>query len=366
MAGVAAGAEEAPDARGTPPVALERVPPRYPVTARRQDVSGRVVAHAHVDAEGKVTRVSIRKSPHELLSEAVEEALVQWKFQPSMKDGKAVGTVVEYEFVFNLKEPGEPLEGARPAPSMEVVARYIAAIDGAEEYRTRYWRAEGHKAFASADDGSWSWAGARSSVEQATQAAQHECDGMRTPMTRTCRVVDIDGKLQEGALRAPLPWRELSPFETSSYRRDVVDTWSEARKARASAFLDQCRVEADRFVPIWKSQDVDAIYAALAGELREQYTREQFGEAVATMKSTFGLMASATFLDQELVTRRGDDDLRLDLHSVVRYTLTTTTWKTPGLYLLISLTRESGICRVTSLQYFYPPGVQPPEPQRGT
>ena len=134
--------------------------------------------------------------------------------------------------------------------------------------------------------------------------------------------------------------------------------------------LDECRAESDAFVLKWKQQDADAIYAAVAQQLRDQYPRAEFEQALASMKKLAGLPTQSTFKQQSLVTRKGDAELRLDLATLVIYSMATTA-KVSGMMLIVTLAPEAGKCRVTGFQYF---GALPPwlkddpaqQPERGT
>jgi periplasmic protein TonB len=79
--------------------AAYRVEPVYPRDAQRQGITGRVVAHVFVSAQGTVTRVDIVSSTNHIVDREVVRALSQWKF-----NAESVGFVGEYEIAFNLKD----------------------------------------------------------------------------------------------------------------------------------------------------------------------------------------------------------------------------------------------------------------------
>jgi hypothetical protein len=191
-------------------------------------------------------------------------------------------------------------------------------------------------------------------------------------MTRPCKIVDIDGQWQESAERTATPLRMLSPFEIATHARDKVESWDEKRKARAIPLLDQCRLEADRWVQLWKGSDLDALYAAVAQDFRDQFPRDEFERLTTAMKKIFGTLKQATLSRQNLVTRWGDDALRFDLHSEVRYSAVTTAVP-DGAALILTLSPEAGSCRVTGFYYSagnlpapWLPGQHGQPPQRGT
>jgi TonB family protein len=362
---VAAQAPDAPKAHEPRPYAqvVERVAPIYPPSARRQLLEGRVVAWVYVDAEGKVTRVRIRRSPHELLSDAVETAMSKWKFLPAIKDGKPAESIGEYAIDFNLADPDVPLKSEIPPPDAAVVSKYVSSMEAAEQFRTQYWKTDRHKAFASAESGAWGWAAARSSPEQAVQSALETCERVRDRMTSACRIVDIDGQWQASTERSATPLDKLTFFELSYYPRATVEGWPDTKKTRAMGLLEECRAESDTFLEVWKSQDANAIYAAVSQQLRDQYSFTQFQGVLGQMKSYGGAFAQATFKEQTLVARKGDEELRLDQASVVTY-LARSVAQPSEILLMVTLAPEAGKCRVIAFQY-YAPGALPPWMQDG-
>lgn len=71
--------------------------PAYPPAALRAGVEGSVVASLQVDAQGKVTDASIVSHDGERsrdLDRAVLNTLGGWKFEPAVRNGRAVATVV--------------------------------------------------------------------------------------------------------------------------------------------------------------------------------------------------------------------------------------------------------------------------------
>lgn len=71
--------------------------PTYPPAALRAGVEGSVVASLQVDAQGKVTDASIVSHDGERsrdLDRAVLDTLGSWKFEPALRNGRAVATVV--------------------------------------------------------------------------------------------------------------------------------------------------------------------------------------------------------------------------------------------------------------------------------
>lgn len=74
----------------------------YPPELRTTRQQGRVVVVMVVRADGTVGDVQVESSSHSLFTESVQRGLRQARYQPGMKDGKAVNTRVRQEFPFKL------------------------------------------------------------------------------------------------------------------------------------------------------------------------------------------------------------------------------------------------------------------------
>jgi TonB family protein len=79
--------------------AISKVTPTYPQMARNAGVSGLVRVKVVVDEGGSVTNVVWAEGPM-LLRQAAQDALKQWKFQPTIIDGKPVKTAGYVDFGF--------------------------------------------------------------------------------------------------------------------------------------------------------------------------------------------------------------------------------------------------------------------------
>ena len=96
------------------PTALEQPPrptsmsaPIYPAALRRAEITGEVLVEFVVTSTGQVTRVRAVESTNPEFSAAAEAAVRKWRFQPGMKDGQAVNTLMAVPMVFDL-EPEIP------------------------------------------------------------------------------------------------------------------------------------------------------------------------------------------------------------------------------------------------------------------
>jgi protein TonB len=81
---------------------LSSVPPVYPSLARNQHVAGNIKIDALIDANGRVTSMSVLSGPT-LLHQAAMDALQQWKYQPATLDGKPVPMHLTITIQFRLQ-----------------------------------------------------------------------------------------------------------------------------------------------------------------------------------------------------------------------------------------------------------------------
>src|SRR5690606_10997346 len=89
-----------PDREATP---LTRVEPTYPPTAYRAREEGTVLVSAEVDPSGAPVSVDVaRRSGSRALDQAAVDAVRQWRFEPAMRDGKAVSATVEVPVSFRI------------------------------------------------------------------------------------------------------------------------------------------------------------------------------------------------------------------------------------------------------------------------
>lgn len=86
-------------------VLLRRVEPEYPEFARQQNVAGTVTIEATVGADGRVQSVRVVSGP-KLLVQAAVNAVRQWRYSPTLLDGRAIETEVVVSLVFHLPNSG--------------------------------------------------------------------------------------------------------------------------------------------------------------------------------------------------------------------------------------------------------------------
>jgi TonB family protein len=100
----AALAAQTPGADASPQL-LKSIEPAMPREAILQEIEGEVVAELSVEADGRVSTVRILTSSHELLSNSVVDAMLQWTFSPLIRNGVATRFVARQTYVFKLASP---------------------------------------------------------------------------------------------------------------------------------------------------------------------------------------------------------------------------------------------------------------------
>jgi protein TonB len=87
--------------------AIVRVPPMYPLEARRKKLEGWVKLEFTVTEDGTVTDIKVRAaSPPGIFDQAAANAIGQWKFRPAMDQGKPVRKRAMQTLKFELDKAG--------------------------------------------------------------------------------------------------------------------------------------------------------------------------------------------------------------------------------------------------------------------
>jgi protein TonB len=87
------------------PLATVRTRPVYPYRARRLNLNGSVDVRFLVDAQGRVSQITILQAkPPKLFDENVLKALDTWRFSPGKVNGRPVSTWVTTTIEFKIDE----------------------------------------------------------------------------------------------------------------------------------------------------------------------------------------------------------------------------------------------------------------------
>jgi protein TonB len=86
------------------PRPVAQAQPEYPAAAFRAGEEGTVMVRADIDVNGNPTNVEVAKrSGSRDLDRAARDAVRKWRFEPAMKNGKAVAATVQVPVEFRLE-----------------------------------------------------------------------------------------------------------------------------------------------------------------------------------------------------------------------------------------------------------------------
>jgi TonB family protein len=105
--------------KARPPRAIRQSPPVYPYNLRRNNITGQVLVGFVVDTKGQVVNAVAIRSTSPAFNEAAVEAVLSWKFEPAMVDGRAVNTAMSVPMVFDFNDGG----GGREQVEVEAPSR---------------------------------------------------------------------------------------------------------------------------------------------------------------------------------------------------------------------------------------------------
>lgn len=85
------------------PVKTRHVPPVYPRLAQQAGVEGIVILEATIDVDGRVRDVRVLRS-EPMLDQAAIDAVMQWRFTPTLLNGVPVPIIMSVTVHFTLRE----------------------------------------------------------------------------------------------------------------------------------------------------------------------------------------------------------------------------------------------------------------------
>ncbi len=95
---------EKADRQSPSPELIEKVNPVYPAELKKAGVSGTVVLEVKIDKQGKPVTIKAIQSPAPELAQAAIDAVKQWKWKPTVIDGKAVDVTSTITVKFVLQD----------------------------------------------------------------------------------------------------------------------------------------------------------------------------------------------------------------------------------------------------------------------
>jgi len=82
---------------------LRQAPLRYPRSAQRRNLEGKVVIEAHLDPMGKLLRARVLQADYQEFADAALSCIQASSFRPAQREGKAIPCVVRIPMLFMLK-----------------------------------------------------------------------------------------------------------------------------------------------------------------------------------------------------------------------------------------------------------------------
>jgi TonB family protein len=87
------------------PLRIRYLPlPAFPKSLSSAEVVGKVTAGLRISSDGVVREVKIFESPDPRLSQLVESALLQWRFEPITRNNQPTTQVLYYHFAFKVED----------------------------------------------------------------------------------------------------------------------------------------------------------------------------------------------------------------------------------------------------------------------
>lgn len=81
---------------------VRQVAPKYPSDAKKKRIQGTVKMHAIITKDGKIRDLKYISGPPELMDSALD-AVRQWRYEPTLLEGKPVevDTIISVMFTLN-------------------------------------------------------------------------------------------------------------------------------------------------------------------------------------------------------------------------------------------------------------------------
>jgi len=82
---------------------IHHVNPAYPNLARQARIQGTVRLQALIAGDGRVAQLAV-VSGHPLLVQSALEAVRQWRYQPTLRDGEPMEVITTVDVVFGMSD----------------------------------------------------------------------------------------------------------------------------------------------------------------------------------------------------------------------------------------------------------------------
>jgi protein TonB len=87
-----------------PPVPVVRMPPLYPLEAKRSGLTGDVTVEFVINTDGAVSEAHVVRSSNPVFDAAAVAAVYRWKFRPGIKGGQPVNTKIQQILYFSMTD----------------------------------------------------------------------------------------------------------------------------------------------------------------------------------------------------------------------------------------------------------------------
>jgi TonB family protein len=81
---------------------VSKIPPVYPVEAKKDRLSGSVILTAIIGKDGAVERLDIKKSLRADCDQSALDAVRQWRYEPFLLNGKPVEVETSITITYRL------------------------------------------------------------------------------------------------------------------------------------------------------------------------------------------------------------------------------------------------------------------------
>jgi TonB family protein len=110
------------------PIKITHVPPVYPEIAQAARIQGVVILEILIGEDGAVQEAKILR-PAPMLDQAALEAVLRWKYTPTLLNGQPVPVVMTVTVTFTLSDASQAAQSAAPkaAPDAPQTVRFMTA-----------------------------------------------------------------------------------------------------------------------------------------------------------------------------------------------------------------------------------------------
>lgn len=85
----------------SPPKIVRQLPIKYPASAKKNGITGKVTVRCLINVDGKAERLEVVESePTGIFDDSALSTLKYWQFRPGIKSGELVATWVKVPFKF--------------------------------------------------------------------------------------------------------------------------------------------------------------------------------------------------------------------------------------------------------------------------